>query len=91
MLTGRSSKISTPNYGYIEVLKSLNCYEGNFQDRVEMCQTLIPMLETLFFLMKLHALVNVEYGCETNLHVTIESVMKSPNERSFLYVLWQVQ
>ena len=61
------------------------------EDRVEMCKTLIPMLEdnqiqqNLFFsdeaTFYLNGLVNkhnVRYWSDTNPHVTIESVMKSP-------------
>ena len=61
------------------------------QDRVEMCKTLIPMLEdnqiqqNLFFsdeaTFYLNGLVNkhnVRYWSDTNSHVTIETVMKSP-------------
>ena len=65
-------------------------YEEDMQDRVEMCKTLIPMLEdnqiqqTLFFsdeaTFYLNGLVNkrnVRYWPDTNSHVTIETVMKS--------------
>ena len=61
------------------------------QDRVEMCKTLIPMLEdnqiqqNLFFSDKatfcLNGLVNkhnVRYWSDTNPYVTIETVMRSP-------------
>ena len=61
------------------------------QDRVEMCKTLIPMLEdkqiqqNLFFsdeaTFYLNGLVNkhnVRYWSDTNPHVTIQTVMKSP-------------
>ena len=60
-------------------------------DMVEMCKTLIPMLEdnqiqqNLFFsdeaIFHLNGLVNrhnVRYWSDTNPHVTIETVMKSP-------------
>ena len=65
--------------------------EEDMQDRVEMCKTLIPMLENnqiqqnLFFsdeaTFYLNGLVNkynVRYWSDTNPHVTIETVMKSP-------------
>ena len=66
-------------------------YEEDMQDRVEMCKTLIPMLEdnqiqqNLFFseeaILYLNELVNkhnVRYWSDTNPHVTIETVMKYP-------------
>ena len=65
-------------------------YEEDMQDRVEMCKTLIPMLEdnqiqqNLFFSDKatfyLNRLVNkhnVRYWSDTNPRVTIETVTKS--------------
>ena len=73
----------------VPFIQKLN--EEDFQDRVEMCQTLIPMLEdnntqeSLLFsdeaTFYLHGLVNkhnIRYGCEKNPRVTIESIMKSP-------------
>ncbi|CAM4845930.1 unnamed protein product [Rotaria magnacalcarata] len=66
-------------------------YEEDMQDRVEMCKTLIPMLEdnhiqqnlffsdeATFYLNGLVSKHNVRYWSETNPHVTIETVMKSP-------------
>jgi hypothetical protein len=66
-------------------------YEEDLQDRIEMCTILIPMLqdkntqENLFFsdeaTFYLHGLVNkhnIRYWSESNPHVTIETVMKSP-------------
>mgnify|MGYP001047299604 CR=1 FL=1 len=66
-------------------------YEEDFQDRVEMCKTLISMLanhdiqENLFFsdeaTFYLDGLVNkhnIRYWSESNPHATIETVMKSP-------------
>ena len=60
--------------------------EGDFQDRVEMYQSLILMLETRKFIFSdeatfyLHELINkhnIRHSCETNPRVAIESVMKS--------------
>ena len=66
-------------------------YEEDIQDRVEMCKTLIPMLEdnriqqnlflsdeATFYLNGLVNKHNVIYWSDTNPHVTIETVMKSP-------------
>jgi hypothetical protein len=66
-------------------------HEEDLQDRIEMCTILIPMLqdkntqENLFFsdeaTFYLHGLVNkhnIRYWSESNPHVTIETVMKSP-------------
>ncbi len=66
-------------------------YEEDTQDRVDMCKTLIPMLqdksiqENIFFsdeaTFYLHGLVNkhnVRYWSEDNPHATIETVMNSP-------------
>ena len=65
--------------------------EEDFQDRVDMCITLVPMVEyndpqeslfcsdeVIFYLHRLINKLNIRYRCETNLHVTIKSVMKSP-------------
>ncbi|CAF3282756.1 unnamed protein product [Rotaria socialis] len=66
-------------------------YEEDMQDRVEMCKTLIPMLEdnhiqqnlflsdeATFYLNGLVNKHNVRYWSETNPHVTIETIMKFP-------------
>ncbi|CAF4486600.1 unnamed protein product [Rotaria sp. Silwood2] len=66
-------------------------FEEDMQDRVEMCKTLTPMLEdnhiqqdlfssdeATFYLNELVNKHNVRYWCETNPHVTIETVMQSP-------------
>ena len=66
-------------------------YEEDMQDRVEMCQTLIPMLEdnttqdnvffsdeATFYLNGVVNKHNIRYWCETNPHATVETVMNSP-------------
>lgn len=66
-------------------------YEEDLQDRIEMCKTLVPMLqdiniqENVFFsdeaTFHLNGLVNkhnIRYWCEHNPHATIETVMNSP-------------
>jgi hypothetical protein len=66
-------------------------YEEDFQDRVEMCEKLIPMLEdagnkekfffsdeATFYLNGLVNKHNVRYWSQDNPHATIETVMKSP-------------
>lgn len=66
-------------------------YEEDMQDRVEMCQTLIPMLEdktiqdnmffsdeSTFYLNGFVSKHNIRYWCETNPHATVETVMNSP-------------
>lgn len=66
-------------------------HEEDLQDRVEMCKTLIPMLENVdiqenilfsdeatFFLKGLVNKHNIRYWSESNPHVTVETVMKSP-------------
>ena len=83
----------TTAHRIITALKLYNAQfdEEDFSDRVEMGQTLIPMLETRrfrFFPMKLLSIYmgllnkhNIRYCCQTNPHVTIQSVMKSPELR----------
>ena len=66
-------------------------YEEDFQDRVDMCETLEPMLlndhneENFFFSYEaafhLNGLINkhnVRYWCETNPNIQLETVMKFP-------------
>jgi hypothetical protein len=65
-------------------------YEEDLQDRVEMCETLILMLqndiqgnlffsdEATFYLRGLVNKHNIRYWCEINPHVTVETVMNSP-------------
>ena len=66
-------------------------YEEDLQDRVDMCETLIPMLadknmqnnlffsdEATFYLNGLVNKHNVRYWSETNPHVAIETVMNCP-------------
>ncbi|CAF3421221.1 unnamed protein product [Rotaria socialis] len=66
-------------------------YEEDLQDRVEMCKTLIPMLEdshmqenlffsdeATFYVGGLDSKPNIRYWFETSPHVTIETVMNSP-------------
>lgn len=66
-------------------------YEEDFEDRVEMCRTLIPMLqdpntqENIFFsdeaTFHLSGFVNkhnIRYWCENNPHATFETVTNSP-------------
>ena len=66
-------------------------YEEDMQDRIEMCKTLIPMLENkqiqqnfffsneaTFYLNGLVNKHNVRYWSDTNPYVTIETVMNSP-------------
>ena len=65
-------------------------YEEDLQDRIEMCKTLIPMLqnkdiqgnffsdEATFYLNGLVNKHNGRYWSQDNPHVTIETVMKSP-------------
>ena len=66
-------------------------YEEDFQDRVEMCRTLLPMLqdteiqenvlfsdEATFYVNRFVNKHNIIYWCETNPHQTLETVMKSP-------------
>lgn len=66
-------------------------YEEDFQDRVEMCQTLIQLLtnnnnrgniffsdEAAFHLSGLVNKHNVRYWCTSNPHLTIETAMESP-------------
>ena len=62
-------------------------HEEDFQDRVEMCKTLVPMLENvdiqenIFFSDEAYYLKdkhNVRYWSETNSHVTFEASRKSP-------------
>lgn len=65
-------------------------HEEDLQDRVEMCKTLMPMLqekdtqenlffsdEATFYLQGLVNKHNIRYWSETNPHVTIETAMKS--------------
>jgi hypothetical protein len=66
-------------------------FEEDLQDRVEMCQILIPMLqdteiqgniffsdEAVFYLNGLVNKHNIRYWSETNPNITIETVMNSP-------------